>query len=199
MGTTRLEFYAVPAEQRVWLSALTTDPLLWLVVDSFPGSGAALATATVLQELTFQGPGQLQVFLGRKDLGPGPQWRIAGRRKELDFTASQAIQFVPSMVERDVLVEGRLAIMHRSDYERDGIAFEPLRNWFREIGGSLKTGLKTQQMRLITYSATEAPAPSARKVLVSPGAIVWRRSGKRLQQVAGSLIEFDIPADSITS
>lgn len=193
MDKTSLEYYATPSEHRAWLATLAADPQLWFVVDSFPELAEAPATATVLRELTFQGRGHAQVFLGRNDLGPGPQWRIAGRRNELDFVVSQAVQLIPSVTQGDVLVEGRMAIMRRSDYERNGITFEPLRNWFREVGASLRKSLKTREMRLITRSATEAPATSARKVSVSPGAIAWRRGGKRLQQVAGSLIEFDIP------
>jgi hypothetical protein len=197
LGSTSVEFYATPEEQRIWLSELTADPLLWFVVDAFPESPAAPATATVLRQLTLEGRGHLQIFLGRKDLGPGPQWRIAGQRKELHFTASQAIQLVPSLAHENVLIEGRLAIMRRSEYQRDGIAFEPLASWFRVVSRSLKAALNARETRLITYSSTEPPAPSRRKVLVSRGAIDWRKSGKRLQQTPGSLIEFDIPRAAV--
>jgi len=198
LGSTSLEFYATPEEQRIWLADLAADSLLWFVVDSFPGSGAALTTVAALRDLVLQGAGHVQIFVGRRDLGPGAQWRIAGQRRELDFTASQAIQLVPSLSHEDVLIEGRLAIMRRSEYQRAGIAFEPLAMWFGEVGRSLKAALNARDTHLITYSSTEPPAPSRRKVLVSPGAIEWRKSGKRLQQIPGSLIEFDIPREAVT-
>ncbi len=195
VSRTSVEFYATTDEQRAWLSKLAANPLFWFVVDAFPASPPRIVSPNELVDLGFDGPVYLQIFIGRKDRAPGPLWRSAAERNELDFVASQAIQFVPSQARGNVLIEGRMGIMRLAEYERQGVLFEPLHKWFRELARDLEHSVNARELRLIVHSATDADAPSRRPVLISPGAMAWRRSGARLQQVAGSLIDFDLPID----
>src|SRR5262245_16226234 len=113
MANLLVEFYAMPNEQRAWLTGVLSQNGVWCAKRQ-PGTEATeypLAASSV-DISDFQGIDDLQpmFFLGRNDLAASPVWRKTARGdREIDFVRSQVVQIVPARVVGDVLLEGRAA------------------------------------------------------------------------------------------
>ncbi len=192
MGNLLVEFYATPDEQRVWLTRVLSRHDTWCARWQ-PGIGEPEFPfgAALLENSIFRGNDEAMLFLGRKDLTALPTWRENERgHRDIDFVRSQAIQVVPSRVVRDVLLEGRIAIMRATYYEDAGISVRPVRKWFHEVGRSL------EQLRLpgamLLQRTTTGRIKEWQSVIISRGAADWRQSGGSLKQFVDGGVEFDV-------
>ena len=133
------------------------------------------------------------IFLGNETLMPKPVFEFTpkgGRR--LNLVQSKAIQFVPSaLVERRVLLEGRMAIMRKSDYQLDAIPWEPIVEWFRSVSQSFKDTIGHKGAILI-QNTTLGTVKEWHQVMVSQDAVNWRRTGGLLKQFPRGEVEFDV-------
>lgn len=140
MSKTAQEFFWTPQELLTWLHRVCEELGLWFVVWRV-GQSAEQVDPGSIQLSMFQGAKEdsVQLFLGAKSLCPEPQWRVAGDRREMDFTRSYAVQLVPSILSIDggMLLQGRLAIMRASDYDDKKRSAE-LRTLFGRLVSELK-------------------------------------------------------------
>jgi hypothetical protein len=195
MSRTRLQFYATPDEQGRWLREVLTDEDVWCVLRPWDAPPVVCPTQARFElELKFdidQGA-RYSLMLGHRELVAEPIWRVDGAgKRDIDFARSQAIQYCPSVIARgNVLLEGQLAIMNKVYYDDLGLAWEPLQKWFHRVARSLKR-LRASGCVLIHHT-TRGTSRHLRRVLVTPGALKWRRAGNQLKQLVDGAVEFDI-------
>ncbi|MBX9790669.1 MAG: hypothetical protein K2Y37_17265 [Pirellulales bacterium] len=194
MSKKLLCFFAHPSEQVRWLKERLNDPEIWCVGKmGVPTSEYFTVDSDSVDSLQFTGihGTELMLFLGHANLQTDVVWRSTARHiLEIDFVRSQAIQCLPSLiVDASILTEGQLAIMDASYYEEVGIDPRPLQRWFRDVVRSFRA-LRAPRMALgkVDHAAIKR-WPS---VVVSPGAVDWRKSGRKLKQFPKGAAEFDI-------
>lgn len=193
MSKTHLEFYSTPDEQREWLQKQVSDLAVWVVLWT-PGRDCCYYPPGNLNvtSLKFNATNadEIMLFLGCKELAEKPGWRESPHGNEIDFKKSRTIQFIPSLVVGEILLEGRLAIMRELEYEQDGIDPKPLFRWYRQVVKSLAS-IKAPEA-VITQQTSLGDLKEFPSVVVSLGAIKWRCKGRRLKQFPGSAVEFDV-------
>ena len=187
----------MPNEQVRWIERLLTDEHVWCVVDQFPPNRTIeLVTGReFLYEIRFSKPderGGMQLFFGRRDVAPSPIWRTteAGIRK-LSLIASQAIQYVPSMIiGEQILLEGQMAIVRPVQYEEVGIDPKPIQKWFRQVTKSFID--LTMPGGVVLRDPETGATRNYPDIRASSGAAEWWRAGHLLKQFPKGAYEFDI-------
>ena len=199
MAKNRVDFFAMPDEQRDWLQQLFKSDALWCVLRQSPPN-------TRVEEITeaalfanpsldwSSGVGETQLHVGCREIVAEPVWSaIRTGLKDIDFIQSQAIQVVLSrQVDDRILLEGQIGIMHEASYRDAGIDPAPLQKWFRSVANSLK------RLRANVAVVLRDPASKQERrypgIVATAGAVQWRRSGRVLKQFVDGAYEFDIQA-----
>jgi len=132
------------------------------------------------------------LFFGNQELATLPVWQNLSQGQVLDFGRSFAIQFVPSLtVAPDILLDGRLGILSPSQYDSDQKTYRALVSWFKNVGRLLASSLNSNGTVLVQYT-TQGFLKEWKDVLVSRGAVEWRRQGNRLKQFPCGEVDFDV-------
>ena len=159
-------------------------------------------TPKELERVTFEAQTEYacMIFFGQKAREARPIFDFTPRgQRSLNFLQSKAIQFVPSLiVEGRVLLEGRMAIMRKSDYQLHGIPCEPIFGWFHSVAASFKAAVADRAVLLIQQKKGSGTIKEWRQVVVSKHAAKWRRNGRLLKQFPRGEVEFDIKLRSST-
>jgi hypothetical protein len=195
MSRRCFEFYALPDEQRHWLGEVLADKGVWCVLRQFEGPRVVCPTgAEFLSDLKFEvdQSARFSLILGHRELVPAPIWRVDGAgKRDIDFTRSEAIQYDPAVVARgSVLLEGQLAIMSKGYYDDLDIDSQPLQKWFNRVARSFAR-LKAPGAVLVHHT-TLGTTKELRGVVLTPGAVAWRKEGRQLKQLIDGAVEFDI-------
>jgi hypothetical protein len=202
MAVTHLLFFAKPDEQREWLKGLLSNEQLWCVIRQAPPTRRIeyVSGTRFLDEQDFRcrlGVGGADLFLGNRDLVPNPVWRVTGGgHQEIDAINTQSIQYVPSRLADHILLLGQIAIMSEPYYREAGIDPSGVQAWFRDVAKSFRKQKYPRSRVVLAW--TENGVRKERKqpgIIVTPGAVEWRRSGGRLKQFVEGAYEFDIRFD----
>lgn len=186
-------FFATAEEQRQWLGDVVRDRDLWCVAVYLGDKRPAVLDQRALEHLSFEaGVGPVRLCIGRTELAPGPVWRAAGSGSDVDFIRSRAVQYNPSLQHGNTLLQGQLGIMRREYYEEAALAYEPLHRWFTSLTDSFESALHVKGATMLSRAGRESWVRLRDKILISPGAIVWREGGGLLKQVYESVVEFDV-------
>lgn len=196
MRQRELDFFATPAEQKNWLAQFLGDTDVWCVLwTAVDGPRYVELDVQMVDELSFsaESEDEMTFFLGRKSLVASPIWNTVGAgRRELDFLKSSAVQYVPALVVHEkILLEGRMAILPSSAYEDAGVDPKPIAAWFKKVRDSFASMLREPRATLV-QSTTSGAMKSWNQVLVSPGAVAAKTSGKLLKQFPEGEVEFDV-------
>ncbi|MDQ3519890.1 MAG: hypothetical protein M3466_16000, partial [Gemmatimonadota bacterium] len=149
-------FFAIVEEQRCWLDDLVREQDVWCVATFLGDRPSIVLDRHALASLSFElGTGPALLNIGRTDLAPEPVWRMAERRRLVDMIRSRAIQYNPSLVRGDTILEGHLGIMRRLYYEELGLPYEPLQRWFASLVRSLKKTLHVEGAAILARAGTE--------------------------------------------
>jgi len=194
MGKTRLEFYALPEEQKAWLQALLKQQPVWCICERSCLREPVRVEPQDVVNLNFETKTEFEwaLFLGLKTLTKAPVFRPTPQGSTLDFVKSLAIQYVPSLVcAPDILIEGQLAVMRKFEYELAKLPWQHLFQWFRELTRSFRRTLGFKGAVLVQHT-TLGTVKEWRGVLLSKGAVEWRLNGRRLKQFPRGEVEFDL-------
>jgi hypothetical protein len=138
---------------------------LWIVL--WPvGENARLIDVKDLRSEVFERPvDDLQLFLGSADLRADPAWRSVNGRRLLDFPQSYAVQLVPSIFisDRNMLLQGRVAILQQDQYEDAALAKE-LARLFRRLKSEMKRA--SDGHRVVVQVLSSGEKKSWRSMLV---------------------------------
>ncbi|MBM3240375.1 hypothetical protein FJZ31_29180 [Candidatus Poribacteria bacterium] len=194
MNTTIYQFYATIDEQKKWLvqilSAKDIWCLLWKPSDGYRYFPIGI---TELEKISFEAEHEddLMLFLGCHGLTIEPVWLETPRGVRLDFIRSQALQLVPSLVaENTILLDGRLSVMRRGEYERAGVNPTKLFQWYRKIRQSFVALMSSNH--ILVQKTNDGKIKRWTDVGISPGAVLWYHEGHSLKQFPQSPVEFDI-------
>jgi len=188
------EFYALPDELQPWLASIIIQDGIWCLKRRI-GNGVhydLIRDARDVKAISFmvENEDDVILFIGRSDLSPIVLENKA-HSTSLDFIRSQAIQFVPSTIAKEViLLEGRLAIMRPSEYKLHGIDPKPLSQWYRHIQKSLAS-IMTRDNIVVQRTST-GKLKEWREIGITQGAVSWRRNGRLLKQFPRGEVEFDV-------
>lgn len=189
MSSYSQELFWAPDELGAWLRRTCARFDLWLVIWR-AGRNAEPVSLQVIQPTMFEAESEdsIQFFLGSPLICPTPQWRFAGSRREIDFKGSYAIQLVPSLLCPDsrTLLQGRLAMMHTTDYD-DAVRAAELRKLF----GRLKSELRRNSDRGHVVVQHFSNGESKRWVDMLIGKSV-PSSGLVLKQFAKGKVDFSV-------
>jgi hypothetical protein len=193
MPTSNLSFFATPGEQLGWLEDVLADPNIWGLVDTGSPARFQRLTKEFLRNVELSGREySVVIFLGQVELANVPVFETTPGRLHIDFARSRCIQLVPSMQQGEFIIEGNLAILRPSEYDRSRIDAVPILKWFRELSKAFERRLGKAGVRLITTGPGGSRSRSPRRVLVSQGVVDLAKQGKRLKQFLGSSIEFEL-------
>jgi hypothetical protein len=198
MNATIYPFYATIDEQKKWLVQLLSAKDVWCLLWT-PSDGARYFPIgiTELKKISFEAEHEddLMLFLGCRGLTIEPVWLETPRGVRLDFIRSQALQLVPSLVvENTILLEGRLSVMRRGEYERVGVNPTKLIKWYRKIRKSLVSLMSSNH--ILVQKTSDGKIKLWTDVGISPGAVLWYHEGHSLKQFPQSPVEFDIFSSS---
>ncbi len=99
-------FFAIVEEQRCWLDDLVREQDVWCVATFLGDRPSIVLDRHALASLSFElGTGPALLNIGRTDLAPEPVWRMAERRRLVDMIRSRAIQYNPSLVRGDTILD----------------------------------------------------------------------------------------------
>jgi hypothetical protein len=187
---TSVAFFASRQEQHDWLAQISSENEGWFVAKG------PLAELTIgqLSDLTMflaeTKTGGASIFLGRSDLSTSPIWRITSKGRELDFVRSLAVQFVPSIVAGDTMLEGRCDIHRASEYALVGADDSGLRKWIGAIRRSMRSAWKVPGVQVRLESKDGVRSSVGKTTLFSPGAVDWYRHGGKLKQFPEGTFSF---------
>lgn len=189
MSSYSQELFWAPDELGAWLRGTCAHFGLWLVTWR-AGRNAEQVSLEAIQPTLFEAESEdsIQLFLGSPLICPAPQWRFAGSRREIDFKRSYAIQLVPSLLCPDgrTLLQGRLAMMHTTDYD-DVVRAAELRKLFMRLRSELRRNSDRGHVVVQRFSSGE----SKRWVDMLIGKSV-PSSGFVLKQFARGNVDFSV-------
>ncbi len=175
------------------MQRVLADPRVWAVSEHVTPRQLQRLTPASISALRLEGREfSVRVFFGRADLQSEPVVRPDAEGLQVDFGPSQVVQYVPSMMDGDTVLEGHLAILRHADYARIGVSARPISRWFTALARSLEQSIGNSGAKLVTVSPGRAPAPTRGHTLVSPGVAALSRAGMRLKQFVDSRIEFSV-------
>lgn len=190
MPPTNVPFFATHHEQHDWLGRIAGENEGWFVAGGSP-TGPIIGRLSDLGTFFTEGKSAVApIFLGRSDISNGPIWRISAKGKELDFVRSLAIQFVPSVVAGDTMLEGRFDIHRASEYELVGVEHGDLRKWIAQLRRSMRSMWKVPGIGIRLESRDGVRSAVGGTVLFSPGAVDWYRQGGKLKQFPEGTFSF---------
>ena len=192
---TSLEFYITPTEQQNWLDQLVSDSRVWCVFKRFGQTYREYPDGDDKRGcLQFDAKNErdLLLYIGHKEIVPSPVWRTTLRgQQDIDFKKSCAIQLIPSLVvNNEILLEGRLAILRKAEYEEEKINPRPLFHWFRKVVSTLDS-LRFPGA-VLAQQTTKGTIKQWKEVLVTPGAVQWWQKGYKLKQFPRGEVAFSI-------
>lgn len=196
---TNVSFYASADEQRRWISDLILPPDVWCWLWTWSTrSFREFHPNDIINSVPFvkRERESVSLYLGNVAHTKSPVWRYhPGGWQDIDFAASQAIQFNPSMTwNNEVLLEGHIGVLARHWYTDAGIDATPLHAWFKEVAASFRK-LRDRQAVLIHHTTLGA-TKRLRSVVLTPGAVQWRNEGGRLKQFPNGPVEFEVEITS---
>ena len=104
---TRLAFFATSDEELEWLRPVLQKEVDWCVIDEVqPERRSIVLTGRAAVDFLHSAePGEIRMFLGRRDLCPEPVWR---RRQEgASWMLYNLRQFISSLLIRSVTLSSR--------------------------------------------------------------------------------------------
>lgn len=192
MAARSVEIFATPEEQLSWLREVGSEPDIWCILERRRVNRIQFVP---LVELTLDALGnefsRARAFLGRHQLSD-PVWRQTAAGEELDLLRSYAVLFEPSIISKEAMLAGRLAVMGRGDYEEAGIECEAVNRWYKQLTKSLQRALAVQGVQLFVVSPAAPRARFRGSFVISPGAVALAQGGTHLKQFRQSTVGFEV-------
>ncbi len=190
-----LEFFALPDEQRAWISQLLSEKGIWSITRDLSGEmEEELADADVAR-LRFTHEPAFDITFGRVEVTE-PIWRESDKSgvdqvKRIDVVRSCAIQFEPCLaIDGRILLHGRIAISTPAWYKHYGVDHGSVSLWFRRVKRSLEAIMAKDAA--IVLQLPDGRCVLQRGMRATPGAVAWRKAGGLLKQFTSGPVEFDI-------
>jgi hypothetical protein len=192
-----MDFFFLPDEEKEVLAHLLNKRGLNLILETrdtpLELTSAKLSNIRmILDEPKFC---QIQLIIWDSSVIQKPVYQEietkVGRRTEVDFIRTGGVLFEPSVIVRpNVLLEGRLAIMGRSEYERNGMDAKKIRSLYNIVLRELKRFAASDAK--VFLKLTNGSWFPQRGELASPGALNWYNQGNLLKQFYDGPGEFCI-------
>jgi hypothetical protein len=193
MSNLRREFFALPCEQKQWLTDFLSDRRVWCMTDTNSGGCRQIDPQVLRDEHAIDhAEPDARLYFGFDDLVPNPRLRrTTAGQQEIDFVRSQAVLFSLSVIVRKtILLEGQIAIMHPRYYMDAGIDPSFLQIRFRKVVKAFKV-LSTPNT-VVVQRTLQGTIKRWNRVIVTQGAAEWKKSGNLLKQFPDGAVDFDI-------
>lgn len=192
MTPRSVELLATAEEQCEWFRSALADADAWCLYERHRANVQALvAPSQLVPEMFGNEFSNARFTFGRRSLGE-LAWRSGSASCDVDHVASRSITFEPSVVARREVISGRIAILSRVAFEERGVSDRDLVRWFGSFVRTLRTQVSQRSMKVFVTSPSAPAAQTRLAIIVSDRAREAYEAGRRLVQVAGSRVHFEL-------
>jgi hypothetical protein len=190
-----MDFFFLPDEEKQILASLYHEQGLHLIKETmdYPLEINNSNIRSIKLELDEPRFWQIQIIIWDKDIVEKPILREikmkSGKRTEVDFIRTGGVLFEPSVIIRpNILLEGRLATMGPSEYERHGMDSKKIKAMYNIILKELRR--HSDRKAKVFLKRPDGTLLPVRGEIASPGALDWCKKGNLLKQFPEGGAEF---------